>query len=184
MNAKWSSLLLCFLIAPAQLIAEPDTKVRWLMNEPASLFDLGIYQMREFLDSSEEQYPRLRDRPINLVAYYVWEENRIYVVASTVDAAPVSEVSQWCESVFYRLTAITLGPQPYGMLNFSHHGSRSGDRPADLEEHLNSLTILVAMAPISENGERPKSKGICERPFDREAFSFRSDELNWWPGSN
>lgn len=176
------ALFLMLLLLPcSQVTAEPDAKVQWLMDEPVSLFDFGIYRLREYLEHREEGEVRLGGSPTRVTAYYVWDENRIYIVATTVDAAPEAEISTWCENTFHRLVNQTLGPNPHSML-FSHHGYISAGEPKDHEEHLNSLTILVAMAPISEDGERAVAKGVCERPFNRETFSFRRDRLDWWPG--
>ena len=182
MAATRAFLLFVLSLPSAQGTAEPDAKVQWLMDEPVSLFDFGIYELREYLEDQEHRVVRLGLSPTQLVAYYVWEENRIYIVASTVDDAPKDDISTWCASVFDRLVAITLAPYPHYMM-FSHHGYTTAGEPTDLKEHLRSLTILVAMAPISENGERTNAKGICERPFARENFSFRRDRLDWWPGA-
>jgi hypothetical protein len=101
--------------------AEPDSVVKWLMNEPASLFDTGILNLRAevfgwshgtefdlsgqewsvFNESMRAQYgsaPRWG-------AWYSWEENRIIIGASqsgrvTIDSK--DKAKQACSAILDR----------------------------------------------------------------------------------
>lgn len=72
-------------------IAEPTSTIRWLMNEPASLFDLGMLRLREMnrvlwipkllplLDEGNLKIDRVGLGGV----VYSWEKNRINISVST-----------------------------------------------------------------------------------------------------
>ena len=61
--------------------ADPGPIVTYLMGQPASVFDLGMYRLSEFLlrlnDNIEERY---QPRTSHMVAGYSFNENRIQLV--------------------------------------------------------------------------------------------------------
>jgi hypothetical protein len=74
-------------------IAEPDSTVRYLMNEPASMFDLGMLKLKRDLDDW------LKDPHVNVFVSYDWNTNRIEIkVSDTKDVYKIKKYARnWCD---------------------------------------------------------------------------------------
>ena len=70
------SLLVLMTINGRQLRAEPGPVGTWLMNEPASLWDLGMLRLEEYISEMKETHLQVNyTEDIN----YDWDENRIMI---------------------------------------------------------------------------------------------------------
>ena len=58
--------------------SEPTLKIRYLMNEPMSLFDFGMYKLNEHLKSSSEYILDKREGVV--IAVYDPDKNRINIL--------------------------------------------------------------------------------------------------------
>lgn len=89
---KFSSLLLFSSILVNSLSADPSNSVRTLMNEPATMFDIGMMRIRS--DNHNTWIPKLlvkvKDMPIKLdpnggnSAVYSFEKNKINISATFI----------------------------------------------------------------------------------------------------
>lgn len=72
-----------FLASLTQVHAEPTPVVRYLMGEPVSAFDFGLYRLGEHL-SWEQARLKGFELPVQVrtVAFYMWDENRIHLLVS------------------------------------------------------------------------------------------------------
>lgn len=59
--------------------AEPGPVGRWLMNQPVSLFSLGLYKVEKDIERAAEQvkYSHARESLASGGARYEWDDNRI-----------------------------------------------------------------------------------------------------------
>jgi len=89
------ALVISLVPYPGQLRAEPDPLVSWLMNEPATLFDIGMLRLNETLDLIK---PTFRGDLI-ASASYSWEQNRIRIGASAVLEKGRSDFKSVCKKV-------------------------------------------------------------------------------------
>ena len=52
--------ILVFMLIASSVSAEPSPTVNWLMDEPASLFDIGMLRLRQ--ENDDRWLPRLSER--------------------------------------------------------------------------------------------------------------------------
>ena len=90
-------LILVFLF-PALVWAEPGPVTQYLMNEPASLFDVAMMRLEHLVGYWEKQmtfnYTTASQSGSvggNVNAYYRPEDDKIYVVLSTMDQSATEE---------------------------------------------------------------------------------------------
>ncbi|MGB0670581.1 MAG: hypothetical protein ACPGNT_03725 [Rhodospirillales bacterium] len=193
-------VLLAFLIgvsllAGAPLRAEPPTAVdrsgqtetakadpsrlgsadalTWLMEQPATLYDLGLYQLKQDLARTAQ---RLRDvgyadsLPAS-GAYFDWRSKRTWAYISFRDRLN-EPTSALCQEVFARMVQSLTegGPQGPGRaawyLEALFHGSGFGQwfRPRGLGEKLVEQigfeVVVLPMQPMSGNSVH------CSGPLD------------------
>lgn len=85
-------LVLFLLLAPLHSLGESSAALRYLMNEPATLFDVAMLRLNRVTDYWEEQmvfnfsYAAKTDRtPGNVNAYYDSNADKIYVELTVMD---------------------------------------------------------------------------------------------------
>jgi hypothetical protein len=91
--------LLLLLLIPALAYAEPGPATRYLMGEPASLFDVAMLRLQHMIAYSERQMTfnyklKSRSNPTgsgNVNAYYQPEDDKIYVVLSINDESATEQ---------------------------------------------------------------------------------------------
>jgi len=99
-----------------QVTAEPSSTAQWLMNEPVSLLDLGIYRMQRL--ANEHWNPRLRDAlesagfkpPDNfgLEIEYLWEKD--WIRFRVVVEGEATELA--CKKILEISKTVLFGPTP------------------------------------------------------------------------
>jgi hypothetical protein len=70
-----------FLLLSGICNAEPDSTIKYLMNEPVSMLDFGLYRMDRYL----EIYFKVKGNPppeLWHIVHYRWDENRIIVACN------------------------------------------------------------------------------------------------------
>ena len=87
--------------------AEPGPVEQWLMNEPASLFDLGMLRVELQLDELKD-YDELKDRLGALLFYssYNWDKNRIYLSGAIFGASPEIDGKHFCKLIISNVRKI------------------------------------------------------------------------------
>ncbi len=144
-------LLLC---VTTDIRAEPSASIKWLMNEPASMFDLGMLRMRssnkdfwtpELMEELHGEKLTLGDLGVGSVVYS-WDENTISITAPLIGEATENKckgalskykqiISPWFdESVLFGGFTATA---------FEHINYANKSRPKDLNENLGKLLVLT-----------------------------------------
>ncbi len=92
-----SLLLLIFVATGSTTKAGPDDLTKWLMNEPASMMDIGLLRFQKFLDEQD----RLEDTFVG----YEWDTDRFLVHRmETAQSLPNEDSARAkCEDWFHRV---------------------------------------------------------------------------------
>lgn len=141
--------------------ASPSENISFLMREPMTLFDWGIYRLREELKSvyyhRAAQKAEGKDEVNSVLVDYVWALNRIRIAVTGHRKQPLSrpELERECASVLNSIRSIlNIDPKtgkPRGKFEhsalseyFSHEGFAAAGTPADLSAELDKITYINA----------------------------------------
>jgi hypothetical protein len=169
-NTLIGSLIVALL--PALSWAEPSRVPRWLMSEPMSVFDWGIYQTDRKFESFKE-YKIFSVHYMGGSAQYDWEADRIKLQvmfqANGTDAECSENLKKakgaflnftWVEAEYPRIAREVLTDL------FSHQGGYKGTtQPKDLGEQLSNITVLEAVVYVSGANGALSPKVRCQTTF-------------------
>ena len=138
--------------------AEPGPMVRWLINKPASLFDIGMLLSRLDLEELKD-YEELQDRGGHLLFFprYDWDKNRIYLMGSIFDASPETDGKLFCKLLISKVRKIggvlddgkVFGNSHSGFAaNFGHIGYTAKDEPDDYLRKLDHIIEVEGYVDI------------------------------------
>jgi hypothetical protein len=142
-------LLLLLLVAalaahtPARPRAEPGPVGRWLMTEPASLWELGMFRLQSLLLAGlPAGHPLAR---LWRNAYYSWDENRIHVAVASDERHEQARCSHYLGEL--RSLADVEDGQPRNgesspFANQFARGFSSPGEPADYTKRLDGIMVL------------------------------------------
>lgn len=140
--------LIALLFFPFVAIAEPGPTSQFLMNEPATLLDIGMLRL-DSLTSEFDQRVGLywsadggRSEPFeaDINAYYEAEDDRIYVHFFIMDSdATSSQMEEGCGVAMNQMSIWLRKGLPS---LFSHIGNV---RPAEAVKHFNALQEMVVL---------------------------------------
>lgn len=160
-------LIVASLLAPP-LRADDDRALRWLMNEPVTLFDLGIFRFRQDLQATAEWLlasGEIEGQPLSGV-YYDWNRQRI-VAYVTVPAIGLAEpTAGGCRATFAATVRHLLRAGPHGVRQaemyleslFLHEGPGNLDRPHTLgPELVESVRLQVTLLPAMPLARRAQT---------------------------
>ena len=156
--------------------AEPGPVVNWLMNEPASLFDVGMLRLDLWI-SIWGEHPRIIEIKQRFGSsswahpWYNFEENRIYVTISVHDGIDVDNAGRKavCRELidFMSRQAVvdpTTGKYVDDRLKvsafaqrFEHRDYTKTSAPSDYQSRLDGIFVLRAFV-----GEDPR-RTTCRR---------------------
>ena len=176
-NTLIGSLIVALL--PVLAWAEPSRVPRWLMSEPMSLFDWGIYQ-------TDKKFESFKDYKIFSVHYmggsarYDWDADRIKLQvmfqATGADAECSDNLKKakgaflnftWVEAEYPRVARDVLADL------FSHQGSYKGTtQPKDMGEQLSNITVLEAVVYVSGANGALSPKVRCQTTFKSKDISI------------
>ena len=116
---------------PLSILAAPDSTTLFFMNEPASLFDLGMHRLQAFADDSVEsmtvQYwdgaesdQKAKYRSGSMHAGYDWADDMIYVYFSVADEQASDQQMEDGRRAVLRLLRINTSKSIWRM--FAHYG--------------------------------------------------------------
>jgi hypothetical protein len=164
------------MLVVSPTFADPDSPVKWLMNDPVSMFDWGIQSLDQDLSEHLIDRPESKWRRLwRITAEYDYLTDRLYIVSRMdFDNMSDEQFRAWCEATFSRLRAL-LRIDGNGVAtaydeHFSHKGFQRADRPDDLAERLSAITVLIA------RGDEGRTAHICEAALSRESISYRTEE--------
>lgn len=125
------NLVAAVLILPLAAFAAPDSTTQHFMNQPANLFDLGMYRLEAFAHGSSEYMTSLYKRGAetdhkmtygsgNIHARYDPDDDMIYVSFSVADEqATEQQMENGCRETL-RLLRINTSKSIWRM--FAHYG--------------------------------------------------------------
>ncbi len=166
-------------LSPLSLYAEPTPSVRWLMNEPASLFDIGMMQLRDankfwWTPAAMEE---LSKRNLNLIlndrggvgsAVYSWGENLITLDLPLL-GAPTEALCSTALEIYKNVVSphradATASSRQMAMLLLAHffdHVNYSSTRaPKDLHENLTN--VIIFSVGVSESRDPVANTIFCK----------------------
>ena len=157
---------LMITLVPITLNAEPSPTVNYLMNEPATMFDLGMYRLEEYLN----KYPfkSLKDEKgidvgIIFVSYH-WGENRIIIKASPYTESYIS-AKDMCKIMTNKIKTI-LGIGEEGVLSiftkkrignfFQHNNFRTKEEPYNFINEIEKIVEIRVEATRKVKASKSK----------------------------
>lgn len=168
-----TAYLACICAASPHAIAEPGRVARWLMDEPMSLFDWGMYKtdrkvadLRGGKDTYSAQF-------LFGSADYDWDENRIRLRVSFVgkgsEAECVENIKR-AKGAFLNYTwsdreQANVAKEIFARL-FSHEGGyKSKNQPADIGEQVVGMSVMEATVFIPGEAGSYIPKARCSMNF-------------------
>lgn len=150
-----------FLMLFAQTVwAEPTESAHFLMNEPVSLMDLGIYRLEKDIKGLQKDLVVNHTAPFDVSVNYRWDENEITIqLTYGYEGNPPKKIIQiGIKKVFQQLKGF-LGVSEKGQVYhkrgfskvsdyFSHEGYVIKNRPKDLEKEIDRMIELKVIYSI------------------------------------
>ena len=126
--------IIAILLLPALANASPGPVSRYLMYEPASLFDVGMMRLQSLTSWAESQvgfawtlHGKLKPVGKGINASYSYEDDRIYVVIYAMDeAATEVQMQEGCQKALQQLRIVVIKSLPQ---LFHHDGFDSPTEP-------------------------------------------------------
>lgn len=156
-------LIYFFLLFPSVCFAEPSSSINYLMNEPVTLFDLGIVKMedhlKDFCKSTILDDPNYRMLGDDLTAvcscYYKYDTNEIQLsILLTIPSQDTSlnTVKEYAKKIFYKLRRRfgidpETGTNAVGNIHewFSHQGYIKRPMPKNIETDIVKIINVTFM---------------------------------------
>ena len=162
--------------------AEPVPSVNYLMNEPASMFDIGLMRLKTAFNNHVGDWKIGGIEP-KLYAYYDWNKNRIFINVSYgfYNETPKYLTTQ-VENMILLFKKTLFGLDDIGMPDpqvgsstlyryFDHDSYQSQNRPKNLGIELDSITEIGVAVWISGKDKPP----ICESPLIGKNFFWKRE---------
>lgn len=121
--------------------AEPDSTIKYLIDEPVSMLDYGIARME-----------RMIPPPVNgnVSVSYSWEENRIIISVDFIPHRqdpynpPYKDKEEAKNKIkeYLKKLKIFLKTTSFNEVYFNHAGYRSPNEPKDLDSKLKNITEI------------------------------------------
>ena len=146
--------------------AEPGPIGQWLMNQPVTLWDIGMMRAEE---AAKDAGHVADDLGTGLIwAQYNWDNNEIDISLHVIDALiPITH--ERCNQTRRSFIADIVGAVPFhlereenlvheillGQIDswFSHHGFQAGDRDEELAEKLARIIFVkVSLSKVDADG--------------------------------
>ena len=144
------------------------------MDEEASLFDLGMLQLRELLNN----VTFARGKKLNVIIDYNWDANRInirsfYFIEGAKDK---NEAKEWCREATNSIRLL-LGIDPSTgkplfdgknsvLSGIFHHGNyKKTEEPEKIGDELDNITQILSAVGIQSDSNDKLNPVICEGPL-------------------
>jgi hypothetical protein len=174
-----SCSLLLSALAAGLSHAEPGRVARWLMDEPMSMFDWGLYKTDKAVANLKSLKGTFPNEFFFASADYDWELNRIRIRVSFhgkgTDAECIENIKR-AKGAFLNYTW-NERDQPKAAKDvfaalFSHEGGyKSKNQPSDLGEQLANMSVLEATIYVPGEGGSYTPRARC-------SMGFRSSEVS------
>ena len=136
-------LMILILLLPSLVSSDPGPATRYLMNEPASIFDLGMLRAERDLINTQSNMSKLIDQRYGREVYYeigLRYEFDNDLLVFVLNLAQSGDDKAVCSVV---LDAYTERVDTFLSKWFSHVDYQSTDQPDDLMKNLRKRTQIV-----------------------------------------
>ncbi|MFO1243664.1 MAG: hypothetical protein U1E71_00570 [Ramlibacter sp.] len=170
---------LLFAGSSTSALSEPGRVERWLMGEPMSLFDWGIYKIDKKISELKSLKTNQAGKFFFGSANYDWNANRLRLkvnfVGKGTDAECVDSI-KWAKGALLNYT--WSEKEQVGVAKdvlagyFAHEGGyQATNQPADVGEQLVRITVLEAtvFVPAESGSYAPRAR--C-------AMDFQTSDVN------
>lgn len=168
-------LLVFFMVIPTIGYGEPSAAVRYLMDEPVTMFDWGLYRLRRIVDQFKFENLDLD----NLQSYinYDWDQNSLRIVfyAQTKDRVDKTSAKKICETITAKISSTFGGEIKDKELRrnisiatlFEHGVFENRDKPDNFVEKIEKITKIEVNVFTRKTINSPASKKIlfCSSPL-------------------
>lgn len=168
-----TAYLACILGTSPHVMAEPGRVARWLMDEPMSLFDWGIYKTDRKVADLKVVIETYSAQFFFGSADYDWDENRIRLRVSFIgkgtEAECVENIKR-AKGAFLNYTwsdreQAKVAKEVFASL-FSHEGGyKSKNQPADIGEQVVGMSVMEATVFIPGEAGSYIPKARCSMDF-------------------
>lgn len=154
MLRKMFFLTVLLLGLTTRLAAEPNETARFLMNDPITLMDFGMYRLEKDIRAFQEKLAIKQQKPHTVLVDYFWDDNRIKIILSYGDTLnpPKMEIEAEIRRVVARLkekfgidtSGNVRGVGGYSAVAeyFSHRSFVSQGRPTGIEKEIDKMVEI------------------------------------------
>ena len=169
-----------FFVCVGVCQAEPTASIKYLMNEPVTMLDWGIYRMGNALRTAGYvEFLEIDGMRPNIHAHYEASFNSIVIeVTSPIieDTDSQKRAKEWCSSVIEQ-SRVNFGiNKETGKASsaqgshirrfFQSEGPQRTNQPENLGNELDRITALVVFARFREKGSKASPRTIrCNAPL-------------------
>lgn len=180
----YRALVSIFLLAPLLYIcsvanAEPTRTAQWLMDEPMSLFDWGIYKTDKKLSDLKQAKQSFLNEFFYSAAEYDWSANRIRLkvnfIGKGTEAECIDNIKR-AKGAFLNFTWAErdqprAAKEVFASL-FSHEGGyRSKSEPPNIGEQLANMSVLEGTIYVRSEGGSYIPRASCSMDFKSTSVS-------------
>lgn len=164
-------IIIFILSAGISVSAEPSNTVKWLMNEPLTLFDYGLIKMEERLNDDKCLFDSCTTE-----IDYNWNDNQIEIVRNIEMTKNVFKTTKENLKKVIRNEVMGISLKLVGdklLNNFSHKGFAKKDLPSNLSDELSKI---IEIKVILNNYEDSYSL-TCISKKNGGGISFEENKL-------
>ena len=155
MQSRWV-VLMAICLTTSISFAEPDSNIKYLMDETVTMFDFGLYQLEQHLDKTVDE---------KLVwitkTNYNWQENRVEMLFITHNMANIqtrADMQKACQGLIDQIR----NEVDSALLQkvFSHRGFTKSTSPKDIGGLIAGLSHIIVHGYYKDG-----KKVICNAPL-------------------
>lgn len=161
-------LMIAYMFYPVSANTEPNTTTRYLMNEPLSMLDFGLYILEK---SIERNLTKAEYEKIFVFTNYDWNRNRIVIQVLINDSYNTeNEGKEVCRSILneireqFAINHKTGKPRIEKIGStissyFSHEGYTNNNEPKEFNLEIANITTIVVDVILTENSKVIHAEG-------------------------
>ena len=162
MKSRWLILMAICLVTSISY-AQPDSTVKYLMDETVTMFDFGLYQLEQQLDKTV-------DKQLVWITKtnYNWQENRVEMLFITHNMANIqtrADMQKACQGLVDQIRTLVDGALLKRV--FSHRGFTKSTAPKDIGSSIAELSHIIVHGYYKDG-----KKLLCNAPLEGTEVSF------------
>lgn len=148
-------IIVCLLAASVQgLQAEPNETSTFLINDPISVLDFGMYKLEKDINAYRNDLPIKHQPPHSVFVDYDWDENKIFIVLSYGEPGntPITEIKTEIKkilTVLKRNFGVNIKGEPFQKNGFStiaeyfsHRGYTKKNIPQNFKKDIDQMVVF------------------------------------------